>query len=230
MSRLNGVFDREGAVRRPSYRRFLAEWASLLFRFPAAPDPAQSPDGAGHVVLVVPAFLANDLFTRRLRQYLTRCGYRAYGWNAGINWGPTPRLQARLRRRLAELATLEGGKIGVVGVSLGGVMARDLAYDRPGDIRHVVTVVGAFRLPTASTIEPLIQLFAHFYRPALDIARLATPLPVLATAIYTRKDGIVAWESCRADDPRCADIECGGTHVTVCRNPKVLRAVAERLA
>jgi hypothetical protein len=54
---------------------------------------------------------------------------------------------------------------------------------------------------------------------------------VPATAIYTREDGIVAWESChRADEVNCETIEVDGTHFAACRNPKVFRAVAQRLS
>src|SRR5262249_44726444 len=76
---------------------------------------------------------------------------------------------------------------------------------------------------------PLIWLTACFYRPALDVARLATPLPVPSTAIFTRDDGVVAWQSCRRDDARCESVEVGGPHLSLGRNPDVLRAVAARL-
>jgi len=64
----------------------------------------------------------------------------------------------------------------------------------------------------------------------LDVARLASPLPVPGAAIYTRQDGIVAWESCRSDDLNCQAIEVGGSHFAACRNPDVFRAVAQRLS
>jgi hypothetical protein len=229
MARLDGVFDRGGGRRRPSYARLLVEVTSLLWYRPAPPDPGAMPNGNGHIVLVVPAFLANDYFTGPLRRFLARCGYRPVGWEAGFNWGPSPRAQAVLRRRLAALCHEEGGPVIAIGVSLGGIMVRDLAYDRADEIRHVVTIVSPFNLPTASTVAWLIRLFARLYRPAIDVARLATPLPVAATAIYSRDDGVVAWQSCRDDAPGAVNIECGGPHLTVCRNPKALRSVAERI-
>jgi hypothetical protein len=114
-------------------------------------------------------------------------------------------------------------------VSLGGVLARDLAHRCPDDVRQVITIASPFHLPTATVLEPVIHLCARCYPPAIDVARLASPLPVPAAAIYTREDGIVAWESCRSDDCDCPAIEVGGSHFAVCRNPDVFRAVVQQL-
>lgn len=225
----SAFFDGSGTVRRPDHRRLLGEAGSFLTYFPRMPEPIAAP-AAGHVVLVVPAFLTTDAFTRPLRDFLRRCGYRAFGWDLGINLGPTPRLLAGLRRRLDELCRLEGGPISVIGVSLGGLLARDVAFDHPSQVRHVITVVSPFRLPTATTIEPLFHLLAPLFSEDLLPERLKLPLPVPATAIYTRDDGLVAWESCMGKDEGCIDIAVSGSHVTVCRNPAVLTAVGQRLA
>ena len=126
---------------------------SLVTHFP---EPSRAGiDGGGHVVLVIPAFLASDRLTRPVHRFLARCGYRPFGWGLGINWGPTPRLLAGLRARLAALAALEGGKVSIVGVSLGGLLARDLAHDRPHQIRQVITLGAACRLPAATIVAPL---------------------------------------------------------------------------
>src|SRR6202030_3531545 len=93
-------------------------------------------------------------------------------------WGPTPYALDGLRRRLRQLRALEGGPISVIGVSLGGLLVRDLACDCPADIRHVITLASPFHLPTASTIEPLVRLAARLYAPDLDFRRLSSPLPV----------------------------------------------------
>jgi pimeloyl-ACP methyl ester carboxylesterase len=213
------------AARRPSYGRLWREAWSLLTCFPPAPDPM--PVGRGHVVLVIPAFLTTDAVTAPLRRHLERCDYRVFGWGLGINWGPTPRLCAGLRARLTELVRLAGGKVSVVGVSLGGLLARDLAHDRTAHIRNLVTLAAACRLPTASTIAPLFRLTLPFYAPAIDIARLSQPLPVPTMTIYTSDDGIVAWENCR--DEVGAAVDVGGAHLAICRNPAALDAVARWL-
>jgi pimeloyl-ACP methyl ester carboxylesterase len=188
------------------------------------------PPGDGHVVLAIPGFFNNDRTTRELRAYLDQCGYRSFGWGLGVNWGPTPRLVAGLRRRLAQLRALDSDRVSVIGVSLGGLLARDLAYDAPDDVRQVITIASPIRLPTASTAEPAIRLTARFYRPAIDVARLAAPLPIPSCAIFTRDDGTVAWETCRSADPDGLNIEATGPHSSIQRNPDVLRAVATRLS
>ena len=223
------IFDRTGAVRRPPAWRVLRETYSHLTYFPPPPSHADVPPGNGHVVLAIPGFLRPDRTTRELRAYLDRCGYRCFGWGLGVNWGPAPRLVAGLRRRLAQLCELEGDRVSVIGVSLGGLLARDLAHDAPDDVRQVITIASPITLPTASTVEPMIRLSARFYRPAIDVPRLAEPLPIPSCAIFTRDDGTVAWESCRSADPNCLNIEASGPHSSIQRNPEVLRAVAMRL-
>jgi len=105
-------------------------------------------------VLVVPAFLTGDRRMLDLRQFLDRCGFRTFGWELGVNWGPTPRLLDGLARRFDRLQR-EEGPLALIGVSLGGLLARNLAYERPDCVRHVVTIVSPFRLPTATTLGPL---------------------------------------------------------------------------
>jgi pimeloyl-ACP methyl ester carboxylesterase len=230
MLELKGVFSRGKGRTRPRYRQLLREIGATYSYFPPLPDPASMPRGDGHVVLVIPAFLVGDPFTSPLRKFLLACGYRCQGWELGVNWGPTPALMDGLRRRFAELRAEQGGPITLIGVSLGGLMARYLAYDYPEDVRQVITLVSPYNLPTKSTIAPLVRLCAPFYSASIEIGRLAQPLPVPAAALFTRDDAIVAWESCCDGNERCAAIDVGGPHMWVCRNPKALVAVAERLA
>ncbi|HEY6256451.1 MAG TPA: hypothetical protein VIY51_11735 [Xanthobacteraceae bacterium] len=181
------------------------------------------------MVLLVPAWFTTDAVNEPLQRFLNACGYRSFGWGLGVNWGPTQRLVTGLRRRLAELCDIEGGPVSVVGLSLGGLLARDLAYQCANDVDQVTTIASPFHLPTATLLEPIIHLCALCYSPAIDVARLASPLPVPAAAIYTREDGIVAWESCRSDEVNCQAIEVAGSHFALCRNPDVFRAVARWL-
>ncbi|HYD99947.1 MAG TPA: alpha/beta hydrolase [Alphaproteobacteria bacterium] len=220
------IFDSSGRVARPPLARLPGEVVSWLNRPP--PPPASSvPRGDGHAVLVVPAFLCGDALTAPLRRFLADCGYRPHGWGLGVNLGPTPRLLAGLRARAHALAA--EGPITVIGISLGGVLARDLAYDRPRALRRVVTIGSPFHLPTASPIAPLYRLCMPLHSRDIDLDRLATPLPVPATALYSEEDGIVAPESCRRESEGPA-IEVGGTHIAISANPRTLRAVAEALA
>jgi pimeloyl-ACP methyl ester carboxylesterase len=230
MSRIDTYFDRSGQVRRPPYRRLWREAASFVFEYPKAPDPREFKPGGDHVVLVIPGFLTPDVNTTPLRRFLRNCGYRAFGWGLKVNFGPTPKLLAGLERRFQECLDLEGGPISVIGVSLGGLFARNLAFEHPQDVRQVITLVSPFCLPTASTIEPLVRLCAPYFSEAIDIQRLAGALPVPSTAVFTREDGLVAWETCRNEEANGLPVEVSGKHVTICRNPATLRIVGQRLA
>jgi pimeloyl-ACP methyl ester carboxylesterase len=223
------VFDRTGRVPPPPLRRLAREARSALWYDPVLPDPREFAPGGGHVVLVVPGFLNFDIVTWTLRRFLNRCGYRSFGLGFGVNIGPTVWLRQRLQGRLRELAQLERGPVSLVGLSLGGLIVRDLARACPGEVRQVITIASPFRLPTATRLEPLIRACAAFYDPAFDIARLGAPLPLPATAIYSRDDGLVAWQTCLDEDGACVNVEVGGAHLTICRNPATLRAVAQRL-
>jgi pimeloyl-ACP methyl ester carboxylesterase len=228
--RLQGVFDRSGGIRRPPYRRLVTEFGSWLFYWPRPPEPTDLPNGQGHRVLVVPAFLTTDHATAPLRAFLDRCGYRAHGARIGVNWGPTAAIRRRLRERFDELVGLEGDPISLVGVSLGGLLARDLAHDRANQVKRVITLVSPCRLPTASTLEPLFHLLAPWFDATAGADRLRSRVAAPVAALYTHFDGIVAWESCLAVEPEGRSIDVGGRHVTVCRNPATLRAVARVLA
>ena len=214
--------------RRPPYRRLVAECRALLTHRGPSPVPDDLPDGGGVPVLVIPAFLTQDGYTLDLRQFLDRCGFRTFGWELGINWGPTPRLLDGVARRFDALRR-EHGALALIGVSLGGLFARNLAYDRPGGVRHVVTIASPFRLPTATTLGPLVGLCARSYSPAIQPERLLSPLPVPSTMILTRADGIVAWDSCRADEPDGEIVELDGAHITLGRDPRARRAIVRRL-
>jgi pimeloyl-ACP methyl ester carboxylesterase len=226
---MDDLFDRTGAVQRPSYAKLPREFWALIADRSTPPDPAALPPGDGHSVLVVPAFLTGDFLTKPMRRFLIACGYRAVGWGLGVNWGPTDRITQGLRARLDELYALSG-PVSVVGVSLGGVMARDLAYDRPRAIRQVITLASPFHLPTASTIEGLYRLCARLHSQQIDPRRLNQPFPVPSTAIYTQDDGIVASQSCFTAAGDCFVAPVEGPHMSIGQNPTALRALATRLA
>jgi pimeloyl-ACP methyl ester carboxylesterase len=229
MTDLSALFDRTGTIRRPDFSQLLQEFGALFTDHPETHDFAGLPDGDGQVVLVLPGFLTSDMLTRPLREFLEEHGFRTFGWEYGLNIGPTPGALAHLRNRVRDLSELNEGPIALIGISLGGLLARDLAYDCSDRISHIVTMASPFRLPTASTFEHLVRLCGPLYDPTVQIERLAQPLPVPSTAFFTRDDGVVAWESCLSDDHDCLNIEVNGHHMTICRNPAVLTHLVRRL-
>lgn len=230
MGKLDGVFDRSGRVFRPPRRWLIREFASIVTAHGPWAEPVRVDPARGETVLVIPPFLTPDLLMAPFRGALAQCGHRAEGWGLGPNFGPTPRLLAGLRRKLQAMADRRGGPVAVIGVSLGGLMARDLAHDLPDHIRQVITIASPFRLPTAANIEPLFHLVAHRYVDGFDFPRLQRPLAMPSLAIYSREDGIVSWESCVSDEPLGANVEVSGRHMVICQYPEVIRAVTERLA
>ena len=120
----------------------LVEYAGLAL---AGPWKALIPAGDGQPVLVLPGFTASDRSTRPLRQVLRDKGFRAHGWGLGQNLGPRPRIVDGLGERLAELQSRYDTPISVVGWSLGGIYARELARLAPASVRQVITLASPLR-------------------------------------------------------------------------------------
>lgn len=227
---VDAAFDRRSGLRAPPLAGVLRELWALQFYAPPRPDPRTLPGGRDRAALVIPAFLTGDSYARGLRDYLARCGFRSFGAGIGTNWGPTARIRASLRKRFSEVRRSAAGPVALVGISLGGLMARDLAFDFPRDVAHVVTIAAPITLPTASNLEPLLRLCARFYSSDLQLERFAQPLPVSWTSIYSKRDGLIAWQSCVSDAPGGACIEVDAPHIAMARNPDALKALVTRLA
>jgi pimeloyl-ACP methyl ester carboxylesterase len=173
----------------------------------AGPVLATAPRGDRHRVLVLPGFLADDRSTRPLRWFLRRLDYRVSGWRIGRNLGPTDRIIDGMLERF-EALTVDGAPMSLVGWSLGGIYARELARRFPEAVRQVITLGSP-----------------------IGLTDLTAPIPVPSSAIYSRADGIVAWPASRQlDGPQAESIEVSGSHCGLGHNPSVLRIVAERLA
>jgi pimeloyl-ACP methyl ester carboxylesterase len=205
--------------------------ASLLL----SPLLLRAPRGDGHPVLALPGFLASDFSMLPIRRYLSELGYDAHAWRMGRNLGGLARMRNALRDRLAEIHAATGRKVSLVGWSLGGVYARDLALHAPEMVRSVITLGSPFANDVRATNA------THLYE-ALSGERLedlselraaiAGELPVPASSIYSRSDGIVNWQTCLLQpSARAENIEVHlASHVGLGVNPAALWAVADRLA
>jgi alpha-beta hydrolase superfamily lysophospholipase len=212
--------------------RALLELAALL---PAYPLLRRAPRGDGHPVLVLPGFLASDTSTRALRAFLRDRGYAVHGWRLGRNRGPSPALLAALVERLIALHERTGRRLSLVGWSLGGIYARELARAMPERVRQVVTLASPFRDLDAVNLPRILQRAVRARQPLGDDAairaRLRQPLPVPTTAIFSRSDGIAAGLSCRADPaPQTESLEVDSSHLGIGHHPVVLLTIADRLA
>lgn len=225
-----------GAYRptRPSPIARLREFVSLFTRLWNTPrrlgDPHAANAGPRGAVLVIPSLLRGDRQTRGLRAELLRNGYTAFGWELGPDLGPTRKLMAGAEARLLAL-TDAYGPISLVGLSMGGLFCRWLAFRHPDRVRQVITVCSPFRSALDSFWLPLRPLLKIWPMPGLAVlaAALERPLPVPGSYLYSRRDGVVAWESCI--DVRypqdCFAID--GVHVTIASDPSVRRIILERL-
>ena len=195
------------------------------------------PAGDGHPVLVLPGFLANGLSTRCLRATLRRLGYHAYDWQQGRNLGLRPGVEDRAHARVRDLAEEHGRAVSIVGWSLGGIYAREIARRSPDQVRQVVTLGSPFRgdhTATRAWTAYRVLNRRHLHLSPMDaVARTARsePLAVPTTCIYSRKDGIVAWECCTSlPAPRTENVEVNSTHLGYAHHLKTLYVVADRLA
>jgi pimeloyl-ACP methyl ester carboxylesterase len=201
--------------------------------FSMAPLLRMAPRGDGHPVLVLPGLAASDTSTRPLRAFLKDRGYAAHGWKLGPNHGPRPGAEARMQQRLAELFERHGRKVSLIGWSLGGVFAREMARRAPAQVRGVITLGSPFASqPKASNAWRLYEsLSGRDVGDWPERERMRTPPPVPSSAIYSRSDGIVAWQGClEREGAQSENIEVEGSHCGLGHNPAVLYAIADRLA
>jgi pimeloyl-ACP methyl ester carboxylesterase len=195
----------------------------------------RAPRGDGHPVLALPGFLASDMSMAPMRRYLKELGYDAYGWEQGRNVGGIMRMRSALRDRLAGIHAATGRKVSLVGWSLGGVYARDLALQAPDMVRCVVTLGSPFANDVRATNATRLYetLSGETVGENSDIREaIAGDLPVPATSIYSRSDGIVNWRTCLLQSSDTAEnIEVHlASHVGFGVNAAALWAVADRLA
>ena len=197
------------------------------------PFPDDAVRGDGQPVIVIPGFLAPDMSTARLRDFLVRHNFRPYSWTGGVNLGPMRNVMRDVERQVLAIAQATGKPVSLVGVSLGGTTAREVAKICPGLIARVITVVSPIHLPVVTPLAPLAQAAALLW-DAEELGALraiAEPPPVALTAIVSPDDGIIDW---RASVPEASDmvevVEISGPHMAVCSSPQVQRIVADRLS
>ena len=215
------------------------EWRMALELATAAVrtrDLEQWPPGDGHPVIVLPGFLAGPESTVFLRGHLRRLGYRVHDWRQGRNLGASPELAERLEDLLLEVHDRYERRVSLIGWSAGGIYAREMARTLPDYTRGVITLGSPFRGHPASTrawtvyrIMNRRHLTRMFTEEAL--AQRAAPLTVPTTCIYSRHDGIVAWECCLSDPaPLTENVEVRATHLGYGHEMQTLRVIADRLA
>jgi|AntAceMinimDraft_5_1070358.scaffolds.fasta_scaffold00201_20 pimeloyl-ACP methyl ester carboxylesterase len=205
---------------------FLNMAAPLLRRLPRAPRHQS--------VMVIPGFLGDDRGNGPLIRFLQYLGYTASGWGQGRNLGPQSFTEDGLRAALEPLLACGDGKVALIGHSLGGIYAREIARQQPEQIAQVITLGSPFGKGRQNASHAS-RLF-HRLNPQADDRRaddsLSLPPPVPTTAIYTKADGVVNWRTSlqTGSYSNVQNIQVLGSHIGLNLNAAVWYWVAKKLA
>ncbi len=199
-------------------------------------------------VVLIPGLLVTDVSLTELHAWLKRIGYRPYFSGIGFNAEcPNLLIQRCLNETIDRARRQTRRKVHIIGHSLGGIIARSIAHQRPDDIASVITLGSPFRGTVMHgsifrVVETIRQRILNEHGPAvlpecytacctcdfLDSLRRDISESVVETAIYTRDDGLVDWRYCVTH--KCGvDFEVPGTHVGLVFNPSVYTIIGERL-
>lgn len=214
--------------------RAIGELATLEI---AAPLKRLLPRGDGHHVIVLPGFTADDRSTKPLRALLGDIGYRPHGWRLGENLGPTPAILGGLRGLLDRVYADGRAPVSIVGWSLGGIFARELARVSPEMVRQVITLGSPIQMiqDDSSGAQGRYEALGHLHdqsriRPTVRAAHLPS-LKMPTTSIYTRTDGVVSWQASLIRRTSTSEnIRVHGSHCGLGFNLSAIYAIADRLA
>ena len=192
--------------------------------------------GDGHPVLILPGFMASDFSTIPLRSFIHKMGYKVYGWGEGRNYALADYVDM-LTQKVDRIYQKHQEPITIIGWSLGGIYARELAKDNPDIIRQIIVMGSPFKsVNQANNAKWMYDLLrkSKIFTDQIDqqtLDNVPTPANVPTTAIYTKEDGVVPWELCLEDEDHWhQNIQVRGSHLGLGVNPLVLQIVADRLA
>jgi len=212
--------------------RAVAEYASMRMM-----DRQALPEGDGHPVIIFPGLAADKHSLLPLRNCCEDLGYAVYDWEQGFNIGPQGDVDAWLENlacHVQSVATLHGRRVSLIGWSLGGIYAREIAKIRAPLVRQVVTLGTPFAGNGRDNNVAWLYRLVNGSPPIIDdklATRLRTTPPVPTTSIYSRSDGVVAWQTCLLDGSvQAENVEVDGSHMGMPWNGNVLSIVADRLS
>lgn len=218
----------------PSLRRLAGELAVLgePFRRPFRTRPAIAPAVAPHTVMLLPGFATHPVRMRFLARGLRAAGHRVSQWGEGFNWGASADRINRLEARVDELAARHSEPVVLVGWSLGGLFAREIAKRRPGAVAKVVTMGSPFSYsPRANNVWRAYQLITghRVDNPPVAVDLAAKP-PVETVALWSPRDGIVHPRAARGvAGERDREVALRCTHMGFAYDPEAMIAVLREL-
>lgn len=197
------------------------------------PFPSGAARGTGQPVVVLPGFCSPNFTTGRLREFLKRQGFNSNTWACGTNFGPTAGDLDKFERYVSGIAERQRRPVCLVGVSLGGTIAREFAKRRVDCVAHVITLCSPIKYPVPTPLAPIahaaVLLWDKGYRQ--NLIRLNEPPPVPVTAIVSTRDGILDWRVTLPEPaPNVEIIRIDTAHLTTVFDPRVQCIIADRLA
>lgn len=219
---------------RPGFRLMLGEATYPLYPLTVRlrPAPQVHPARHKHIVLMLPGFVATPLTMRYLARQIERAGHKTKSWKMGLNNGPTPEGIAALEQRLIEIRDRYGEKPVVLGWSLGGMFARELAHRQSDAVAKVITLGSPFSgNPRANNAWRLYQFVAGHRVDDPPVENHAgTKPPVETVAMWSRRDGVIAPECARGQPgERDREVEVDCTHMGFSYSPEAISAILSEL-
>lgn len=226
--------------KRPSLALLGAEPIRAVLEFAGnrLPSANGTRPGDGHPVVIFPGLGADGTSVSILREHCNALGYRAFDWGQGFNTGPQGDLDDwlhGLQARISGLLASHSQPATLIGWSLGGLYARELGKLMPTQLRQVITIGTPFNAGADHSHAGSLYQFLRGSPAVIDRAlskRLRTPPPLPTTSIYSRSDGVVAWQACRHTrrSPLVQDIAVDSSHIGMGWNREVLQVVTDKLA
>ena len=227
------------SIKRPSFIWGLTEGYRALVElttyFPFRLISRLPKDGDDHPVLILPGFLSTDKSTIPMRSFIHNLGYSVYGWGNGRNLGELEVLEEMIKK-VEYLYHEHNEKVSLIGWSLGGIFARQIAKARPNMVRQMITLGSPFKGVTqANNAKWIFDIISETTSGGpIDedfLNDIPYPAPVPTTAIYSKEDGVVPWQLCmeQSENEIHQNIQVRGSHLGLGVNPSVLIIIADRL-
>ena len=218
----------------PPLRLFFAEMGHLMtplarkFTPPLPIEPADDPK----VIILLPGFATAPWRMKFMAQQLERAGHTVKRWGLGYNYGPTPENIVKLAERVQSVNARYGQKVVLVGWSLGGIFAREVAKMHPECVAKVVTMGTPFsHSPYSNNLWRVYQItVGHSVEtPPVEVTMHEKP-PVETVAFWSPRDGVISRRAaCGLPGERDRAVALRCTHMGFCNSDEVIMALDQEL-